>query len=212
MIAVDEVALITPALILVAQARQLRRPYTEKNVSRSQSGQCLVRFGYYDDVVRCDLSVATQEGVIFSMSTLKRKRASDNRRGSARARDVQRQDAVNGMDREFLINFEDVMSQLASFRGDVDANTHLNSRDPFAVKLTKLASSSSIGRTNPAEAALCGCIDIGSRSNRNALGGCASSTSWHGLDFLLWLRSGILSRRIRRDQGMVDQRTRTEVM
>jgi hypothetical protein len=81
----------------------------------------------------------------------------------------------------------DVMSQLASFRGDDETNTHPNSPEPIAVDLTKLASSSSIGRTKLAELARGDCINIVSSSIWAALRGGTTSASWHGMYFRLWL-------------------------
>jgi hypothetical protein len=50
------------------------------------SGQGLVRFGCYDDVVRSDDSDYAQEVATFSTATLTRERASANRQSSAPAR------------------------------------------------------------------------------------------------------------------------------
>jgi len=82
------------------------------------------------------------------------------------------------------IKDEDVVSQLASCRGDIETNTHPNGPVPIAVDLTKLASSSSIGRTKLALLPLGDCINISLRSNWAALRGGTTSATWHGTDGL----------------------------
>ena len=108
------------------------------------------------------------------------------------------------------IKNEDVISPLGTIRSDDETVTRENNLELIAAKLTR--QECPIRRTKIDEIALGDYIDIRSRLSWTALRGGTTSASWRGFDLRLWLRSVILSRRIRRDQGMSDQRTRTEIL